>query len=285
MLGKFRIAEIAGLVRQSNPLIQCITNFVTVNDCANIILAFGGTPVMADVIDEVTEFTDISNGVNINLGAMVPQIIKADFIAGKHANNLNIPVTFDPVGVGASKLRNDTATRLLNEVKFAAIRGNMSEMKVLTTGWGKTKGVDVSQCDVITESNWIDKGKLLCEYATSLGTVLAASGSIDIVTDGKSICGIKNGSSKMARITGSGCMLTSVLCLWIATARMNPSLQISDFEATVAAIATYGVCGEIADEKTIEKHGGSLTFRTELIDAASLVLPEVLANRVRIDFV
>ena len=278
------IVEAAELVRTSRPLIHCITNIVTVNDCANVILAFGGSPVMAESPEEVAEFVALSNGLNINLGATGAQILEADFIAGKRANELGVPVTFDPVGAGASRLRNDFSAQLLKDVRLSAIRGNMSEMKALATGVGDTKGVDVSSDDEITEANWLEKGEALKRFAASIGTVVAASGPIDVVTDGRVVCGVHNGSPKMAQITGSGCMLTSVVRLWIAAARMGGG-RISDFEAVVSAIATFGICGEIAEKKTQFKNGGLLTFRTELIDAASMITLEEIGKYAKIEVV
>ena len=140
-------------VRNSCPLIHNITNYVTVNDCANIVLACGASPIMADDKDEVAEITTICSGLNINIGTLNSRTIDSMLIAGKKANELGHPVVLDPVGAGASKLRTDTAMKLLEEVKFTVIRGNISEIKTLASGNGSTKGVDADVADKVTEEN------------------------------------------------------------------------------------------------------------------------------------
>ena len=118
-------------VRQKSPLVHNITNYVTVNDCANMLLACGGSPIMADDPEDAVEITAICGGLNINIGTLNQRTIPAMLAAGKRANELGHPVVLDPVGAGASTLRTDTALRLLSEVKFAVIRGNISEIKTL----------------------------------------------------------------------------------------------------------------------------------------------------------
>ncbi len=118
-------------VRQKSPLVHCITNYVTVNDCTNMLLACGGSPIMADDPGDAVEITSICGGLTINIGTLNQRTIPAMLAAGKRANELGHPVVLDPVGAGASTLRTDTALRLLKEVKFAVIRGNISEIKTL----------------------------------------------------------------------------------------------------------------------------------------------------------
>ena len=118
-------------VRRKCPRIHNITNYVTANDCANMLLACGGSPVMADEWEEAVEITAICDGLNINTGTLSQRTIPTMFATGKRANQLGHPVVLDPVGVGASTLRTDTVFRLLKEVRFTAIRGNISEIKTL----------------------------------------------------------------------------------------------------------------------------------------------------------
>ena len=127
-------------VRGKCPLIHNITNYVTVNDCANMVLACSASPIMADDAAEVEEITAICGGLNINIGTLNSRTVTSMLLAGKKANQLGHPVVLDPVGAGASKLRTDTAFRLLREVKFTVIRGNISEVKTLASGAGTTKG-------------------------------------------------------------------------------------------------------------------------------------------------
>ena len=140
-------------VRNSVPLIHNITNYVTVNDVANVLLACGASPIMADDEGEVEEITAICSGLNINIGTLNSRTIPSMLKAGKAAQALNHPVVLDPVGAGASALRTETARRLIREIRFTIVRGNMSEIKTLAAGSGNTRGVDASVEDVVTEEN------------------------------------------------------------------------------------------------------------------------------------
>lgn len=140
-------------VRTRTPLIHNITNYVTVNDVANILLACGGSPIMSDDIEEVEEITSICGGLNINIGTLNQRTIPAMFAAGKKAESLNHPILLDPVGAGASTLRTKTARDLADQIHFTVIRGNISEIKALVAGSGSTKGVDADVADAVTEEN------------------------------------------------------------------------------------------------------------------------------------
>ena len=129
--------ELLENVRACRPLIHSITNYVTVNDCANMLLACGASPIMADDIGEAAEITAVCGGLNINIGTLNERTIPAMFAAGRQANALRHPVVLDPVGAGASGLRTRTALRLTEEVRFAVIRGNISEIKTLAQGRGR----------------------------------------------------------------------------------------------------------------------------------------------------
>ena len=140
-------------VRENSPLIHNITNYVTVNDVANAILAVGASPIMADEKKEAAEITSICKGLNINIGTLNRNTISSMFAAGKKAQSLNHKILLDPVGAGASTLRTKTALSLINKIKFDVIRGNISEIKTLATGSGKTKGGDANIEDAVSESN------------------------------------------------------------------------------------------------------------------------------------
>ena len=146
-------AEQFANVRAKSPLVHNITNYVTVNDCANMVLACGASPIMADDAAEVEDITTICGGLNINIGTLNSRTIESMLKAGKKANALGHPVVLDPVGAGASALRTGTAYRLLDEVRFTVIRGNISEVKTLASGAGTTKGVDADVADRVTEEN------------------------------------------------------------------------------------------------------------------------------------
>ena len=160
-------------VRQKSPLIHNITNYVTVNDCANMLLACGGSPIMADELEDAVEITAICGGLNINIGTLNRRTIPTMFAAGKRANELGHPVILDPVGAGASALRTDTALELLKKVKFAVIRGNISEIKTLALGSGTTKGVDADVADKVTEENLTGALSFAKDFARRTGAVIA----------------------------------------------------------------------------------------------------------------
>lgn len=143
------LKEMLNHVREKCPLIHNITNYVTVNDCANILLACGGSPIMADDAEEAEEITAICGGLNINIGTLNQRTIPAMHLAGKKANELGHPVVLDPVGAGASKLRTNTAKALLEDIHFTVLRGNISEIKTLALGTGGAKGVDADIADKV----------------------------------------------------------------------------------------------------------------------------------------
>ena len=261
------------LVRERAPLVQCITNFVTVNDCANIILAAGGSPSMADDVREAAEAVRGSAALVCNLGAIAA--VDAMVSAGKTANELGKPVVLDPVAAGNTALRRQESGRLLAGVKFAAIRGNASEIRALARGELTGSRVDVSGEDAVTDATLprtVETARLL---AKQTGAVVAVSGPIDVVTDGGQTILLRNGCATMARITGSGCMLTSLLGAFCGADPGHP------FEAACAAIAAMGVAGDLAEERRLRNGTGNATFRTDLIDAVFNLTEEQLNGRVR----
>ena len=259
-------------VRGNKPLVQCITNFVTVNDCANIILAAGGSPTMASHPLEVEEAVCGVQALVCNMGAI--DKVDSMILAGKAANRLGIPVVLDPVGAGGTQLRRDAVKRLLDEVHFAVIRGNASEIRYLAGQQSTGSGVDVSDIDEITESNLESAVSMAADLAERLGTVIAISGKIDVISDGRESCVLYNGCATMARITGSGCMLTALIGAFCGGNR-------NYFSAACSAVAAMGICGEIAEEKRIRNGTGNATFRTDLIDAVFNLTEEQLEEGVR----
>ena len=115
-------------MREMVPLVHNITNYVTVNDCANALLAIGASPIMADDIREASDITAISSALVINIGTLNQRTVESMIASGRTANQLGIPVVFDPVGAGASAFRNETVERILQEVKISILRGNLSEV-------------------------------------------------------------------------------------------------------------------------------------------------------------
>ena len=247
-------------VRAKTPLVHNITNYVTVNDVANVLLAAGGSPIMSDDADDVEDITSICGGLNINIGTLNKNTIPSMFLAGKKANELGHIVLLDPVGAGASRLRTDTANRLMREVRFDAVRGNISEIKTLCTGSGTTKGVDADAVDTVTEAN-LDNGVALVKaFARQAGCIIAVTGAIDLVSDGERCWCIRNGRPEMSRITGTGCQLSALTTAFLVA---NPGHKL---EAAAAAVCTMGLAGEIA-WANMQPGDGNSTYRSRIIDA------------------
>ena len=248
-----------GNVRAGKPLVHCITNYVTVNDCANVLLACGGSPIMSDDPDEVEEITAVCGGLTINIGTLNRHTVPSMLRAGKRANELGHPVLLDPVGAGASRLRTETAERLMREVRFAAVRGNLSELKALAQGAHDTKGVDADAADR-TSADPDGVLALAGAFAKRTGAVVAVTGATDVVTDGTRGCVIANGHELMSRVTGTGCMLSAMTAAYLTA---NPGRA---FEAACAAVIAMGVCGELAFAR-MGPLDGSAAYRGYLIDA------------------
>lgn len=260
-------------VRERAPLVQCITNFVTVNDCANIILAAGGSPSMAHDIREAAEAAAGAQALVCNMGAI--EDTESMVLAGRESNRLGRPVVLDPVAVGGTQLRRDAAKRLLAEVRFAVIRGNASEIRYLAGETAAGSGVDAGAPDVITEENLGAALKMTRRLARHTGGVIAVSGKVDILSDGERSTVLRNGCAAMSRITGSGCMVTSLIGTFCGAMPEDP------FTAACAAMAVMGVCGEMAEARRLQNGTGNATFRTDLIDAVFQLTEQQLTEGVR----
>lgn len=269
-------SEIFANVSNKTPIVHSITNYVTVNDCANIILASGGAPIMADDINEVEDITSLCSSLVINIGTLNERTIQSMIVAGKKANELNHPVILDPVGAGASKLRNDTAITLMQEVKFAIIRGNISEIKFLASGNSNTKGVDADANDAVSADNLDSIVNFAQNLSKSTGAVIAITGATDIVADSTKAYIINNGHPLMSKVTGTGCMLTTVIGSFVGANKDNI------LEATACAVSAMGVCGELAFEKLQKIDGGTNTYRTLIIDFMSKMNNDILKGRMKI---
>lgn len=267
------LASCLGAVRERTPLVQCITNFVTVNDCANILLAAGGSPTMAHDIREVEEAVAGVQALVLNLGAIGD--VEAMLLAGKRANQLGIPVVLDPVAAGVTSLRREACRRLLAELRFTVIRGNASEIRALALGAEGGSGVDVSAGDAVTEEN-LSRGVELCRrLAESTGAVTALSGQVDILSDGTQTVLIRGGVPTMSRVTGTGCMLTALLGAFCGA---NPERPLA---AAAAAVAAMDLAGERAEARRLQNGTGNATFRTDLIDAVFNLTEDELREGVR----
>lgn len=276
---KGHIALLADAVRDARPLVHCITNYVTVNDCANAILAVGGAPVMADDEAEAADIAGIADALVINIGTLNARTIRSMELAGLEAARRGIPIVLDPVGAGASSFRTETARSLLEKIPFTVIRGNASEIRTLSSGTGTTRGVDASEADAReTGLDAIRREAMLLALKTK--ATVAVTGETDVVTDGRKAFAIRNGHPLMGRITGSGCMLTAVLGAFAgANAKCAASLETID--ATAAALCAMGIAGERAARAAAKAGTGS--YRVALIDALSRLSAKDVLKGMKLD--
>lgn len=284
-------------VREKAPLIHNITNYVTVNDVANAILACGASPIMADEPAEVADIQTICGGLNLNIGTLHKASIDAMLTAGKTAKRLGHPVLLDPVGAGASHLRTQTAIDILDIIKPDIVRGNVSEIKTLAAGcglsaaasWrsreattgpageiGTTKGVDADAADAVTAENLPQMVRFVKDFAQKAHAVVAITGAIDLVADGETCYVIRNGVPGMSRITGTGCMLSGIMTAFV-TAR--PAQKLS---AAAAAVAAMGLAGEIGASH-LAPYEGNAALRSRIIDAISLMDDATLEKGAKIE--
>lgn len=255
-----KIIELLKAVKEKNPLVHHITNYVTVNDCANITLAIGGSPVMADDIKEVRDMVSLASALVINIGTLNSRSVESMIGVGKRANELKIPVILDPVGAGATPYRTETAKRIINEVKLAVICGNLSEVKVLYGIEAKTKGVDVCESDSADDNELIDKKEMAKALANKLNTVVAITGAVDLITDGKTLYSVENGHKIMCKVTGTGCMCTSLIGSYLGAGD-------NELLAALAGVVSMGIAGEIAYEGLDKSKGGTGTLKVRILDA------------------
>ena len=256
---KNNYAALVTKVREKSPLVQQITNFVTVNDCANITLAIGASPIMADAIGESADIAAISGALVLNMGTLDEADVRSMVAAGKSANANGVPVVYDPVGAGASKLRNDTVALLTRELKLSVIRGNISEIKYIAGVASQTKGVDAAQSDIDDPES---VGKMAKALAAKLGCVIVVSGAVDVLSDGERLVFIENGHPMLTRLTGTGCMCTALIGCFCGA-------HSDSLEGAVAGMLCMGIAGEIAYEKAGQFGNGS--FHAALLDAVSLM--------------
>jgi hydroxyethylthiazole kinase len=247
-------------IRERTPLIHNITNFVVMNDTANVLLALGASPVMAHAIDEVREMVAYAGALVLNIGTLEEAWIEAMLAAGEEANARRIPVVLDPVGAGATRLRTATTERIRVAVRVAVVRGNAAELATIAGMDARIRGVDsVSSGDPASAARLA---------AARFGGVAVVSGAVDYVADATRLAEVRNGHPLMGRITGSGCMATATVGAFLA---VEPDPFLAATEATIA----FGIAGELAAERS----AGPGTFRAQLMDAvAALDGPTILAR-------
>ena len=249
--------DVKGKIDSQSPLIHCITSPIAINDCANAVLALGAKPIMAEHPLEVENITLMSKSLAVSLANITDARAESIMISGKAACKAGISSVIDLVGVTCSKMRADLAKKYITQCRPAVIKGNVSEIKaVCGMGFDASSGIDVM--------SYIVKN-----YAAANGCVVMASGETDIISDGKEVYHISNGSSRMADVTGTGCILNCITAVF---------MSVTDaLTACVLAAAVLGISGELADDSR-----GLGTYHIGLIDSLSLMDSEKFSQMAKI---
>jgi hydroxyethylthiazole kinase len=250
-------------MRERTPLIHNITNFVVMNDTANVLLALGASPVMAHAIEEVREMVAYAGALVLNIGTLEDRWIEAMLMAGEEANARGIPVVLDPVGVGATRFRTATTERIRSGVRVAVVRGNAAELAAIAGMEAKIRGVDSVASG--------DPASAATRAAVRFGGTAVVSGAVDYVSDGTRVAEVRNGHPLMGRITGSGCMATATVGAFLA-------VEPDPFLAATEAMIAFGIAGELAAERS----AGPGTFRVQLMDAVAALDGATIRGRARV---
>lgn len=239
-------------LRDKKPLIEQVTNYVTINDCANVTLAIGASPVMGDGFEEVDQMTMISDALVINYGVINGASLKTMIKAGKTANKHNIGIVLDPVGVGATQFRNEAIVDLLTQVHPRIIKGNASEIMSLSGMNTQSKGVDSS-------ADSLEAIDAALKVARDHRCVCAVTGRIDIITDGRYTVKIYNESDLLSYITGTGCMITSLAASFLGGGA-------SPLVSAVGGILAMSIAGEEAAIRENEENNGIASYREDVMN-------------------
>ena len=259
-----RAAATLGRLRELRPLVHHVTNFVVMNDTANLTLLLGASPVMAHALEEVDEMVSLAGALVLNPGTLERDWIEAMLRAGLRARERGIPVILDPVGAGATVYRTRTSHMLIERVRPTIVRGNPGEIGALCGAGGAVRGVD-------SVAELPDAAAVARRAARDWGAIVAITGRSDVVSDGERTFAVDNGHVWLTALTGTGCMATAALA---AFAAVEPDGVV----ASVAALAAYGLAAELAAERS----GGPGSFKVALFDELHGMTPEALARGARI---
>ena len=252
-------------VRQQQPVVHHLTNWVTIYDCAQVVKSLGASPVMAHAIEEVADMSQIASALVLNIGTLTVEFVEAMKLAARSANKKGIPVVLDVCGAGATSLRDRKCLELINEVRIDVIKGNASEVARVSGESVKTRGVDATEVSG-------DLALLAEQLAAQRKATVVITGKVDIATDGKQTYLIQNGHSMMSRVVGTGCMAASVIGTFAAVER---DLAL----ASACALACYGIAAEVAAEQA----SGPAAFKEQLLDCLYNLDREAVHRRQRIE--
>ena len=257
------IGENLRKVREKRPLVQNITNFVVMNTTANALLALGASPVMAHAIEELEDMLNLADALVINIGTLDAHWVESMERAVNIAKMLDKPVVLDPVGAGATNYRTRVAMSILEKGDISILRGNFSEIKSLL-GSGKTRGVDATGYD----KNMAQE--IAIKAAEKFNTTVAVTGKIDFVSNGNRIFMVENGTPLLGRVTGTGCMVSSIMGAFLGIS--------SPLEAAVSTLVIFGIAAEKASEES--PYPGS--FHIKLYDWLYRIDERLVENRKRV---
>jgi hydroxyethylthiazole kinase len=252
-------------VRERKPLIHHITNFVVMNETANITLACGASPVMAHAKEEAGDMAKQASAVVLNIGTLWPEQIEAMKIAGLAANERGLPVILDPVGAGATAYRTSAALDLLKDIEISLVRGNIAEISILAGLDGEISGVDA-----IGEKG--NSREAALALSAKFGCAAVVTGPIDTIAGHGKLLSVANGHEMMSKVTGTGCMATAVIA---AFAAVNDDIE----ESASEALAAYGLAGQISAHTA----KGPGTFHTLLYDSLANLTEDAIKAGARID--
>lgn len=289
------VVEVAARVRARTPLVHNITNYVTVNDVANAELAIGGSALMADAVEELRDMVKIASAVNINIGTLNARTVESMHAAADAAAELGRPLVFDPVGAGASALRNETTRAFLAHAHPSCIRGNLSEIAFVAGLAATTRGVDAGEVDGAASPE-----EVAAQVARAHGCICAITGAVDVVSDGTHTILIENGDAAMGKITGTGCMCDGLIAAFLGAAdadetgvgKTTDAADASETAGTraalvacAAAICSMGLAGELA-RRDLEGMGalvGTGSLHIGIIDRLSLLSADDYRRHARIE--
>jgi hydroxyethylthiazole kinase len=252
-------------LRERKPLVHQITNYVVMNETANATLALGALPVMAHAREEVEEMVGLAGALVLNIGTLSPHWVEAMLLAGKAANERDVPVVLDPVGAGATRYRTDTVQRILDQVRVTVLRGNQGEVATLVGVEAEVRGVESMEVGG-------EAAELARAAARNLSVVASVTGPVDHVSDGRTVLAVANGHELLAAVSGTGCMSSAITGCFLAAKPDAP------LEAAAEALAAFGVAAEDAADGA--KGPGS--FHAGLYDALAGLRPESFDDRARI---
>ena len=254
-------------IKRRKPLVHNITNYVVMNDTANILLHIGASPVMAHAAEEVEDMVQIAGALVLNIGTLDRQWVESMLLAGRAATARRVPVVFDPVGAGATRYRTEVSLKILEEVRPQVLRGNAAEVSVLAGMEAEVLGVDAGRTAAST-------GEIAARAARRFGTAAAVTGPQDAVCDGSRLFLVDNGHPMLGGLTGTGCMVTALTAAFLA-------VEEDAAAAAVGALVTFG----LAAEKAAQKASTPASFKTALFDEVYLLAPAELISGARVEAV